>query len=383
MDGPIIILPPPSWWGTLQGLPEVSLSSMFPDLYASPLVDAQEFIIKNEAGNTILRESYKPYNVRLEIKGLKEILSMYLRRKNQELVIGGENTQIMEKFQFILGEFDPKTCDVIYSRMKSNIPAEKFLGDLFLTTQYLKKVTMPGGKEFLTYYFKNTGVQVSARMYYLHSSGQIMNTPYVPIESGKTGFFAFDTSFSRVKSYFPNIAADACLYYRVGNNNYNVEYLIDRSSYPNLTQLVFMNNYGVPETLYIRGEVIQHVDAQFEEGKVHRISRKWNQRENETFEASTGKIFLRDEYLMWRDMYMSPDVYIYVNGTPRKVFVTESKNSINRLKGINGSLKFTFRFADENDTWDYMRYLEWILAGGVWDDEGIWMDSGHWLDNPE
>lgn len=76
-----------------------------------------------------------------------------------------------------------------------------------------------------------------------------------------------------------------------------------------------------------------------------------------------------------------PDVYIYVNGTPRKVFVTESKNSINRLKGVNKSLTFSFRFAEENDTWDYMRYLEWILEYGVWNDQGIWLDSGRWNDN--
>ena len=362
------------------GIPAVNLSGMFPDIGANMAGTSALFTLKNAANEEILTETYKPYDGRISVKGLREILSMYLRRKNANLVIGGQNNQIWENFQFILDV--TKTGDVIYSRMKTNIPAEKLKGDLFLTTQYLKKITMPGGKEFLTFFFQNAGVEISARMYYLHQeSGQIMASAYTQIEAGRTNFYAFDTSFSRVKSYFPAIDPDDCLFYRVGNDSYNVEYLIDRSTYPNLTQFVFMNNFGVPETLYIRGEVIQSIDAQFEEGKVQRVSRKWNQRENETFEASTGKIFLRDEYLMWRDLFMSPDVYIYVKGSPRKVFVTESKNSMNRLKGINKSLKFTFRFADENDTWDYMRYLEWILEDGVWDDEGVWLDSGEWNDS--
>ena len=369
----------PVVWGSIENIPEISLSSMFPDLLASPVPSARDFNIKNSTNEIILSESYMPFNYKLEIKGLKEVLSMYLRRKNENLIIGGANTQIMENFTFTLGS-DSKQGDIIYSRMKSNIPAAKLKGDLFLTTQYLKKVTMPQAKEFLTYYFKNTSIQVSAKMFYF-SNGQIMSTNYVAIESAKTGFYAFDTSFARIKSYFPDIASDACLFYRVGNDSYNVEYLIDRSSYPNITQFVFMNNFGVPETLFIRGEVIQNVDAKFSEGKVQRVSRKWDIKENETFQASTGKIFNRDEYLMWRDLFMSPDVYIYVNDTPRKVFVTESKNSINRLKGINKSLMFTFRFAEENDTWDYMRYLEWILEHGVWNDQGIWLDSGRWNDN--
>jgi len=374
-----LILDPPAWWGKIQNIPDISLSSMFPDLFASPVTSARSFSIIDSSGTTILSESYKPFDDEIKIKGLKEVLSMYLRRKNQSLIIGGANTQIMEKFTFTL-ESDSKQGDVLYSRMKSNIPAEKLKGELFLTTQHLKKVTMPQAKEFLTYFFKTTGTAVSARMYY-YRNGQIMNTNYVSIESGKTGFYAFDTSFDRIKSYFPTIASDECLFYRVGNDSYNLEYLIDRSSYPNLTQFVFMNNFGVPETLFIRGEVIQNVDAKFSEGKVQRISHKWDLKENEIFEASTGKIFNRDEYLMWRDLFMSPDVYIYVNGTPRKVFVTESKNSINRLKGVNKSLTFSFRFAEENDTWDYMRYLEWILEYGVWNDQGIWLDSGRWNDN--
>jgi hypothetical protein len=375
-----VILDPPSWWGKIQNIPEISLSSMFPDLFANPVTSAQNFSIQDSSGTTILSEIYKPFNDEIKIKGLKEVLSMYLRRKNQNLIIGGANTQIMEKFTFTLGS-DSKQSDVIYCRMKSNIPAAKLKGEFFLTTQHLKKVTMPQVKEFLTFYFPNTGTKVSAKMYYYNSSGQIISTNYVSIESGKTGFYAFDTSFSRIKSYFPNIPADRCLFYRVGNDSYNLEYLIDRSSYPNLTQFVYMNNFGVPETLLVRGEVIQNVDAKFSEGKIQRVSHKWNLKENESFEASTGKIFFRDEYLMWRDLFMSPDVYIYVNGTPRKVFVTESKNSINRLKGINKSLTFSFRFAEENDTWDYMRYLEWILEHGVWNDEGIWLDSGKWNDN--
>ncbi|ULB35627.1 hypothetical protein [Proteiniphilum propionicum] len=374
-----LILDPPAWWGKIQNIPDISLSSMFPDLFANPITSAQDFSIKDSSGTIILSESYKPFDYSIKIKGLKEILSLHLRRKNQNLIIGGVNTQIMENFTFTLGS-DSKQGDVIYSRMKSNIPAAKLKGELFLTTQHLKKVTMPQAKEFLTYFFSGTGITVSAKMYY-YRNGQIMNTNYVPIESGKTGFYAFDTSFSRIKSYFPTIATDECLFYRVGNDSYNVEYLIDRSSYPNLTQFVYMNNFGVPDTLFIRGEVIHNVDAKFSEGKVQRVSHKWDLKENETFEASTGKIFNRDEYLMWRDLFMSPDVYIYVNGTPRKVFVTESKNSINRLKGVNKSLTFSFRFAEENDTWDYMRYLEWILEYGVWNDQGIWLDSGRWNDN--
>lgn len=363
------------------GIPAVNLSGMFPDIGADVSGSSVLFTLKNAAGQDILSETYKSHDNRIMIKGLREILSMYLRRKNTNLIIGGQNNQIWENFQFILDS--TKTGDVIYSRMKSNLPAEKLKGDLFLTTQYLKKITMPGGREFLTFFFRDASVEIGAKMYYLHrESGQIMSTAYVPIEGGRTNFYAFETSFNRVRPYFPSIDPADCLFYRVGNDGYNVEYLIDRSTYPNLTQFVFMNNFGVPETLYIRGEVIHNIDASFDEGKVQRISRKWNQRENETFEASTGKIFLRDEYLMWRDLFMSPDVYIYVNGSPRKVFVTEAKNSMNRLKGINKSLTFTFRFAEENDTWDYMRYLEWILENGVWNDEGIWLDNGQWNETP-
>ncbi len=147
-----LILDPPAWWGKIQNIPDISLSSMFPDLFANPITSAQDFSIKDSSGTIILSESYKPFDYSIKIKGLKEILSLHLRRKNQNLIIGGVNTQIMENFTFTLGS-DSKQGDVIYSRMKSNIPAAKLKGELFLTTQHLKKVTMPQAKEFLTYFF--------------------------------------------------------------------------------------------------------------------------------------------------------------------------------------------------------------------------------------
>ena len=125
-----VILDPPSWWGKIQNIPEISLSSMFPDLFANPVTSAQNFSIQDSSGTTILSEIYKPFNDEIKIKGLKEVLSMYLRRKNQNLIIGGANTQIMEKFTFTLGS-DSKQSDVIYCRMKSNIPAAKLKGEFF------------------------------------------------------------------------------------------------------------------------------------------------------------------------------------------------------------------------------------------------------------
>lgn len=277
---------------------------------------------------------------------------------------------------------EEKTSEIIYCRIKSDIPAEEFKGNLYLNTQYLKKVTTVGANEFLTRYFVDATKTVGVKMYY-RSGESVASTDYVTLISGVTGFYTFDASFTRIKTFFPDIPADDCLFYRVGTDTQNVEYMIDRSNYLTLQQLVFMNAFGAAETLQIRGEIVRHIDPSFDEGKVNRISRKWNQKENETFEASSGKIFLRDEYDIWRDMFMSSDVYLYVNGTPRKIFVTEAKNSINRIHGINTSLKFTFRFAEENDTWDYMRFMEWILSRGVWNDGGVWMDSGQWNDNQE
>ncbi len=366
----------------LQGLPTVSLSSMFPDLSVVDISGSVDFSVSTTESGIILQEHYVTNEFwHADIKGLREILSMYLQRKNINLIIQGQNNQLSDVFTFTVNG-EEKTSEIIYCRIKSDIPAEEFKGNLYLNTQYLKKVTTVGANEFLTRYFVDATKTVGVKMYY-RSGESVASTDYVTLISGVTGFYTFDASFTRIKTFFPDIPADDCLFYRVGTDTQNVEYMIDRSNYLTLQQLVFMNAFGAAETLQIRGEIVRHIDPSFDEGKVNRISRKWNQKENETFEASSGKIFLRDEYDIWRDMFMSSDVYLYVNGTPRKIFVTEAKNSINRIHGINTSLKFTFRFAEENDTWDYMRFIEWILSRGVWNDGGVWMDSGQWNDNQE
>ena len=265
----------------LQGLPAVSLSSMFPDLSVVDISGSVDFSVSTTESGIILQEHYVTNEFwHADIKGLREILSMYLQRKNINLIIQGQNNQLSDVFTFTVNG-EEKTSEIIYCRIKSDIPAEEFKGNLYLNTQYLKKVTTVGANEFLTRYFVDATKTVGVKMYY-RSGESVASTDYVTLISGVTGFYTFDASFTRIKTFFPDIPADDCLFYRVGTDTQNVEYMIDRSNYLTLQQLVFMNAFGAAETLQIRGEIVRHIDPSFDEGKVNRISRKWNQKENET-----------------------------------------------------------------------------------------------------
>jgi hypothetical protein len=329
-------------------------------------------------GNTILDEIYTPDSEqKIHIRNLGRFLENYLSGSFNT----GLQPGIAKTFSFTTAQ--PQQKYILLCRAYTGLNAELFFGKRFLNLQYSKKITLPGAKEFLTAYFDADERKIDVQIFYtqngvLQTSAKqtLFSTPVQ-----QAGFYTVDASFNKIAALFPAINRTDIIAYSVYLDEIVIQYQVDRQTYLDAKQFIYLNSFGAPESLVCRGEIFRKGKTAFESAKIHGVEYKYDIERTDTFEVSSGKIYSQSEYALFREMFNAEEVKVFFAGEFRKIIISEENMNVASRKGNLEPLKFTFRFADPiHNLMLTDDSFVWVLEDGTWNDRGIWLGSGHWND---
>ena len=353
-----------------------SLTSEMKDFIVESDIDIHFEILLNN--DVILDELYTPdISNRIHVKALGEFCENYLKGEFDTEV----QSEVSKTFKFRINNVVAGNSLVLLCRAKSNQSSEAWFTDRFLNIQYRKKITVPNAKEFVTAFLNNVKNKVYAQLTYQDNG--LKRSVRKVVYTGNGKFYTVDVSFSKVASLFPEIPERAIIDYNISlhESDADIQFIVDWETYLSAKTFLYLNSFGVPESLVCRGEIFRKGIPSFTGAKIDGIEHKYNIRRDDTFEVSFGKIYAQNDYLLFREMIGSEDVKCFFDGKYRKIIITEENTNINQKAGAFSVGKFTFRFADTKDNVSLIDN-QWILETGVWNDKGYWFDSGTWNDNP-
>ncbi len=331
-------------------------------------------------GNSILKESYVPdASGKIYVRDLGGFLENYL---SGSLAKGKQD--ISKEFSFKIDNQVVGSSTVLFCKATTGEAANLFYGKRLLNLQYLNKITIPGSKEYISVFSSVEGKPIQARVIYKkNNSLRYSETKPVYINNYASGFYTYDVSFSKILSNFPEIEQRNIVAYMIIYSDVAVEYKVDWETYLDPKFFIYLNSFGVPESIVCRGETFRKGVQTFETSKINKLEHKYNIQRADTFEVSSGKIYSHTDYLLLREMFSSEDVRCFFNGKYRKIIITEENSNISYRSSSFTPVKFTFRFADSKENISLLDSFTWILENGTWNDKGLWYDSGQWNDKPQ
>lgn len=357
-----------------------------PDTY-SLTSTIKDFIIASSTGISfevlagavsILQESYVPDSSgNIYIRDLGKLFENYL---SGELATGPQ-TEISKTFSFKINNTASGSTTVLYCKAYTLQEASVFFDSKALNLQYRSKVTIPTAREFITFYM-TTEEPVQAKVIYLENNVIVESD----LETFHTvladGFETFEITLRKICLLFPDIESSSILGFYVGQLEYYVKYLLDRESYIDARTFIFLNSFGVPETLITRGEMIRKGALSFDSSKIDHVEKRFNIEHQDTFTASIGKVYSSADILLLRELVASELVKCFYKGEYREIVISEVDLAENQRRGAITSAGFTFKFAEQSHN---MMLIDstWALESGAWSDPGDWLDAGPWNDDPE
>jgi hypothetical protein len=335
-------------------------------------------------GDTILDEIYTPNNEqKIYIRGLGGFLENYLSGSFNT----GRQENIAKIFYFNTVQPQPQPRFILLCKAYTGMDVNLFFGKKFLNLQYLKKITLPDTKEFLSAWFDEEEQQMEALIFYKQNGAVITSEkrtvfPTLAQPASDAGFYTVDVAFSKIAPLFPEINRSDIIAYSVCLGETVVQYQIDRQTYLDAKNFIYLNSFGVPESIVCRGEVRRKGVVKFGNSNIQGIEYKYNIKRADTFEVSSGKIYAQSDYRLFREMFNSEEVKVFFAGEYRKIIITEENTTVSSRRGTLDAVKFTFHFADPLHNMMITDNFHWILEESTWTDNRLWRDSGQWNDEP-
>lgn len=158
--------------------------------------------------------------------------------------------------------------------------------------------------------------------------------------SGRTGMLAFRVSPARIAS-LSGVSTDAILYYDVtvtagtGSTD-QIRYCMDRHFYRNTSNFIYLNNFGLPETIALTGLVEYNPEL---EGEIVSFMQEDIRMTPELLDVRTvnsGYLAVA-KYKALKDMITSTDIRAYDTTGQKKIVVTD----VDLLHRQNGNGKFS------------------------------------------
>jgi hypothetical protein len=328
------------------------------------------------SGQSILLETYSPdASGRIQVRDLGKFLENYLSGYFDVSV----QSEISRVFTF---KINTTQINVTVLRCKSFFAksVDRFFLSRFLNLQYLKKITVPGTKEQVTALLNPTNSTIKVKVIY-KQNGLPTDSAIVTLAThNDSKFYTVDVSFNTICKLFGAIERKAIISYIIYFADITIQYLVDWETYLDAKSFVYLNAFGVPESLVCRGETYRKGVSSFGSAKIHGIEHKYDVKRADTFEVSSGKIYSQTDYLFFREMFSSEEVKVFFAGEYRKIIITEENMNVNSRSGSLDPVKFTFRFADPVENSILQDNFAWVLEDGTWNDKGLWLDTGHWND---
>jgi hypothetical protein len=355
-----------------------------PDAY-SLTSTIKDFIVESEeditfeitlSGQSILKEVYTPdSDGKIYIRGLGKFFENYLTGHFDTPT----QPDIVKTFAFNIDADSAGSSTVLLCKAITNQPAEAFFQALFLNLQYRKKITLPESKEFITLYPAGENKKISTRILYWQNDSLVESSVETTI-SPLDVFCTINISFAEIAKLFPDIDRSSIVAYFIGFGEIAVQYAVDWERYLDIKTFIYLNSFGVPDSLACRGEIYRKGISTFNSSKINDIEHKFDVKRADTFEVSSGKIYSRSEYLLFREMFTSEEVKVFFAGQYRKIIITDENMNVSLRPGALSPVKFTFRLADPLQNSLLPDNFVWILEDGTWIDNNLFLDNGQWND---
>ena len=157
---------------------------------------------------------------------------------------------------------------------------------------------------------------------------------------GRTGMIAARVSLSRIISLF-GVSADAILYYDVvvatgASETDQIRYCMDRRFYRNTSKFIYLNNFGLPETITLTGLVEYNPELEGEIVSFMQEDTRMTPELRDVRTVNSGYLTVA-KYKALTDMITSTDIRVYDATGQKKIVVTD----VDLLHRKNGSEKFS------------------------------------------
>ena len=143
---------------------------------------------------------------------------------------------------------------------------------------------------------------------------------------GRTGMLAFRVSPARIAS-LSGISADAILYYEVtvtagiGSAD-QIRYCMDRHYYRNTSNFIYLNSFGLPETIALTGLVEYNPELNGEIVSLMQEDIRIDPGLSDVRTVNSGYLSIA-KYKALTDMITSADIRVYDTAGQRKIVVTD------------------------------------------------------------
>ncbi|MFV0538848.1 MAG: hypothetical protein ACK5M3_16010 [Dysgonomonas sp.] len=230
-------------------IPELAFSSALSDITLLGVMESITFELSlKQSDNTykvILSEPYIPDNdAMIYIINLQKIIDGYL----------SDNPVLDFKFSFEPEDGEPTEylSRIILSRAELDVDARKFVSQRFMSLLRGNKITRPESLEYLSVYsfFPDT-VSISAS-YRNNDTGEYEYSVIVGTVTTVNQMTIFDVSPAKYKQEGKTLVK-----YTVSCGTRQTTYLVDNLSAQSPAEILFTNNFGVPETFSTSGNLVR------------------------------------------------------------------------------------------------------------------------------
>lgn len=304
------------------------------------------FELKHVAQNkTLLQETYTPDSAgNITLRGLNTVLEAYLQDELADSALLIPCLQNHAEFSF---SFDgvAQVITVYYSPADLGYAFTAFAPNYFLSILDGAKRTRMDSVEEL-FWFGEAADEVKIVAQYLDDETQALQ--YAEANGTKQNLVN-SLYYAEVSPSKLLVAGKTLIMYQVQVGNRVRMYKIDYNSYFNMQQLVFINNFGIPETCYFIGErtvtaenertLLNFADGTYGAAHVQAIN---------TYTLDTGVLTPAEaDWLV--ELAYSLTVYLYENKTlGRKITITEDDMPRSSLPTELPRFTFTYRLAKQN-----------------------------------
>lgn len=313
------------------------------EITLSEVADYAEVRISLATAGEILTETFYPDEAgTVTLRDLPSLLRPYFALPGLDSVA---DTVRCNPLQVTLRAADsngPLTLylDACYSRM----PLDMLVPGGYILSRYKEVLTAEGREEFFPF-AAGSGMELQIGVAYLDGGAARYVRKQVST-AGMAGFMACRVSAQRVAS-LAGVQADAVLYYLVTLTNAEgvadrVKYVVDRRARRRQTTFLYLNNFGVPETITLLG--LETEEPELEGDTVRMLDRERRINPDLVQGRTVNSGYMQtDKYESLKDMLTSPDIRLLEDGRNIPVVITDIDFSHQHIGNERISVSLSFR----------------------------------------
>ena len=301
------------------------------------IVDTENTIAVTIAlnGQTVIEESYSPdVNYKVRLWGLGKFLSslLYGSWDSSDKMFGNVKITIdgTSNIEFVVLQQHRRT-------------ATREDGSQFLTT--CREISLNDNEQALIPFFSQ---QLPIKIKYAGVNGADTEQTLVPAPAGNT-VSSVTVSSAVLKALIGESLYSSLyeFYLKCGNDSILVHR--DISMYAKTFQFRFMNNFDIPEFMFIHGNISQKPNINDNVERMEGVDRKFTVESSDEYGAESGAILLQSEYRRWHDMMNSQQVELLLPVGFVPILITKLNYERSLDRGSLIEVKFNFKMARTED----------------------------------